>query len=178
MNFLSFSQCAEWFVQRGIDADERGPLFDESRFGFSHNFAIPSDAGQRVALARVLWENTEADSAETMLWATYCHAWPSGQHAPLAMLLRDALGESRPINVAPGCLVRTGESDDGLSLYVVAILFLWDCWIVNANASLCVFISHDEYGVVYCQNNIKGTQLADRLGALTDATEQSDAVEP
>ena len=42
---------------------------------------------------------------------------------------------------------RTGlsEDDDALSALVLAILFLWDCWMLAGDGATAVFLSHDEW---------------------------------
>ena len=57
----------------------------------SYNFAIPSDAGERVQLCRILWESAgETDTTERLLWITGWSVWPSGEHMPLFKLTRRA----------------------------------------------------------------------------------------
>jgi hypothetical protein len=45
-------------------------------------------------------------------------------------------------------LVTAGEDDAGLSILCLAILFLWDCWVLPSDGSPAVHLSHDEFGVV------------------------------
>jgi hypothetical protein len=57
--------------------------------------------------------------------------------------LRHALGETRSLVEAPGCLCDANDQDDGLSILLVNCLFLWDCWLLGADGS-AVFLSHDQ----------------------------------
>jgi hypothetical protein len=171
MQFLTANQCARWLRQRGADAEDSGPQFSNGWFAFTRKFTIPSDAGRRVVLARVLWEWIEHHSPEILIWPTYWHAWPSGQHLPIAATLRLGFGETRSIEAAPGIVVCTRESADGLSMFVLAVLFLWDCWLINANSSGCVFVSHDEFGLIYCQAEAESVRLQQRMAAHNYATE-------
>jgi hypothetical protein len=62
-------------------------------------------------------------------------------HCPTARVFRRGLGEERSLKAAPACLARLAEDDDALSVLVVAILFLWDCWMLagdGANGSIPV----------------------------------------
>ena len=170
MKFFTPDQCAEWLNHRGVAADDAGPQFSDAAVS-TPKFTIPVDAGHRVALARVLWECIAQNSAETLLWTTYWHAWPSGQHLPIATALRKSFGELRTMGDAPGCVTRSGESDDALSLLITAILFLWDSWAINADGSKCLFLSHDEYGMVYCQDKSEVNRIDKQIAAIIDATE-------
>jgi hypothetical protein len=83
-----------------------------------------------------------------LLWITDWSVWPSGEHLPLMTRLRHALREERSVYDAPGCLVRAGENDDGLSVVILALLFLWDVWILDGERRGAVLFSHDEFGDV------------------------------
>ena len=169
MQFLTPDQCADWLSHRGVDADNTGPQFFDASAS-TLKFAIPTDAGRRVALARVLWEYIAQDSPETLVWLTFCHAWPSGQHLPMATALRKSFGEHRSIGDAPGCVVSSGESNDALSVLITAILFLWDSWAINTDGSRRLFLSHDEYGVVYGEGKNEASRIDERIASLIDAT--------
>jgi hypothetical protein len=55
------------------------------------------------------------------------------------MRLRQALGETRSLEEAPGCLCSARDDDDGLSLFVVSCMFLWDCWLfTRTGAAICL----------------------------------------
>jgi hypothetical protein len=73
--------------------------------------------------------------------------WPSGEHLPLARRLRQSLGEHRELAEAPDCLSEVSESDDTLSLLVVAIYFLWDCWFCGDTGPVA-YLSHGEVGTI------------------------------
>jgi hypothetical protein len=68
---------------------------------------------------------------------------------PLFARFRAALGEQRPLIDIPGHLVDgPKDDDDGLSVLVVSMLFLWDCWVFSA-AGAVIWVSHDEIGTVF-----------------------------
>ena len=127
-------------------------------------FQIPPDAGARVTLARVLWEASGSGVSEVLVWVTDWGIWPSGEHRPLAEAARRGLGADRPLAESPGHLVRLGEDDAGLSILALAMLFLWDCWVLPASRRPAIFVSHDEYGVVDPRGDDHG--LWARLQAL------------
>ncbi len=65
---------------------------------------------------------------------------------PLFTRFRQALGERRPLIEAPGHLVTPAEADDGLSILIVSLQFVWDCHILTASGRDAIFVSHDEFG--------------------------------
>ncbi len=155
MQLLSKDECRSWASQHGFRVNEsfRHPIANEVAERL--DFLIPSDTGARVALARALWENTGA-GAETLLWITDWGVWPSGEHPPLADAARRGLGVDRPLIEAPGHLVTPAESDAGMSILVLSILFLWDCWVLPIGNRPSAFISHDEFGLVDVRHGDRG----------------------
>ena len=145
MQFLARGASAEWCAANGfgLDPDRASP---KQPPGPTEKFEIPSDAGRRVALARLLWESVAASSPRTLLWVTESGVWPSGEHRPLAESARSAWGSPDPLADYPGQLIGLNEHDDGLSGLVLALLFLWDCWILPAGGSRAAFVSHNEFG--------------------------------
>jgi hypothetical protein len=139
-------------------------LADGPPFSVRH-FSIPQDAGVRVALVRDLWHRIGSGKSETLLWVTDWSVWPSSEHMPLALGFRRSLGEERPLIAAPGCLARLAEDDDALSILVLAILFLWDCWMLSGDGAMAAFLSHDEWGVV-CSLGPMPAELLRGLSAL------------
>lgn len=149
MQFLTEDQCRSWASARKYPLGERpySVLADAPPFSCEH-FTIPTDAGARVALARAIWADVGSRQPEALLWVTAWSVWPSSEHMPLAEAVRRGLGEERPLDVAPGCLVRLGEDDQALAVLVTAVLFLWDCWVLSPDGNLAAFFSHDEWGAI------------------------------
>jgi hypothetical protein len=73
---------------------------------------------------------SDGESA-VLVWTTGWSVWPSGEHVPLMIRLRQALGESRTIEDAPAQLIEVESKDDGESIVILNCLFLWDCWILS-----------------------------------------------
>jgi len=149
LQFLTEEQCRTCASDRKYPLGERpySVLADGAPF-VCQNFTIPSDAGRRVALVREIWARVGSGQPEALLWVTDWSVWPSSEHMPLADAVRRGLGEDRPLQVAPGCLVRLGEDDEALAVLVTAVLFLWDCWVLSPDGGLAAFFSHDEYRVI------------------------------
>jgi hypothetical protein len=169
MNFLAADDCRTWAAQHGFSFNDRPRYADLEEDGFRpHKFEIPSDAGRRVALARLLWESVAQGKAEAVLWVTDWSVWPSGEHMPLVTALRRAFGEGRTLDEAPGHQFRLGEDAEGLSFFCVALLFLWDAYLLAGGGEMAVFISHDEYGVVLSRNTEAGVSVARRLASFAE----------
>ena len=48
---------------------------------------------------------------------------------------------------SPGHVFDRGEIDDAISFVTLAVLFLWNCYVVTPRRSKLLFFSHDEYGL-------------------------------
>src|SRR5262245_40598604 len=135
MRFLTEAECQAWAAERKYllhDLQHR-VLMDDRPSSSYVSFAIPEDAGARVALVRAMWHEARKSDPETLLWITGSSVWPSGEHMPLFTILRRGLGEERPLFDAPGCIALQGDDDGALSVLVTAVLFLWDCWLLAGN---------------------------------------------
>jgi hypothetical protein len=166
MQFLTDGESRAWAVRHGYQIGDAplGPLADDAPFSVTR-FLIPADAGRRVAIAKALWPALASQQPEVLIWVTTWGVWESGEHEPLVRAARAGLGESRSLFEAPGCLARMGEDGPAISMVCLAILFLWDCWLLQPNGQLAVFLSHDEFGGV-CAIGGRDAQLARTLVAL------------
>ena len=174
MQFLTSDESRRWTEQHGyqLNAAFGHPIAGE--LDSPLRFRIPEDAGARVLLARTLWETAGDGVAEVLLWITDRGMWPSGEHLPLAEAVRRGLGAQDTLDTTPGHLVRLGESDAGLSILCLAILFLWDCWVLPAGGRPALFLSHDEFGVADVRAGDFG--LGRRLSALDVLTNDVQAI--
>jgi hypothetical protein len=162
MQFLTRDGCAAWCATAGIQLAPDGASPQEPTSP-SEKSEIPPDSGRRVALARLLWESVAASAPQVLLWVTEFGIWPSGEHRPLAESARSAWGAPAPLSAYPGHLVRLGEPEDGLSVLVLALLFLWDCWLLPSGGATAVFVSHDEFGRAYFRQDSEREALLRRL---------------
>ena len=167
MRFLSPDQCKAWVLThhpRLNVPDDRGLEWPGAH---CIRFTTPADAGKRVALARLLW-HAMSHRSEAMLWVTEWGVWGSSEHMPLNVFLRKAFGENRTLKEAPGHLFVPDEADAALSFLVVAILFLWDAYLLSAGGELAIFISHDEYCIVSSRDIGEGILLEKQLAAFIE----------
>lgn len=174
MQYLTADESRAWATHHGYYLNEAfgRPLASEIRTPL--RFQIPEDAGARVILARTLWETAGQGAPEVLVWVTDWGVWPSGEHPPLAEAVRREFGAEGSLDESPGHLVRLGEDDAGLSILCLAVLFLWDCWVLPADRRPAVFASHDEFGVVDPRGDDRG--LRGRLDALGLTYDRSQAI--
>ena len=83
-------------------------------------------------------------------------------------------GAELTLHETPGHLARLGEDDAALSILCLAVLFLWDCWVLPARGRPAVFVSHDEYGIVDTRGDDLG--LAERFALLGVADDAERAI--
>jgi hypothetical protein len=150
MRILTYTESADWCSQHGYRTRQfhinGGPEPDIQPNEFQRvEFALPTDAGRRVWLARCLCGAVDK-SPELLIWPGDWAVWPSAQHMPLFSRFRQAFGEIRPLIEAPGHLVAPDEIEDGISILTTSMLFLWDCHVLTSSGRDVVFVSHDEFG--------------------------------
>ncbi|MFL5600909.1 MAG: hypothetical protein ACJ78I_10985 [Gemmatimonadaceae bacterium] len=175
MQFLTADESRAWSSRHGYHLNESfgRPIAGEVLTPL--RFHIPPDAGARVTLARTLWETAGADAPEVLVWVTEWSIWPSGEHMALAEAARRGLGAKHTLSDSPGHVTQLGESDSGLSILCLAVLFLWDCWVLPADGRPAVFISHDEFGVVDTRNDDRGLRRRlEALGLVNDSAPASN----
>jgi hypothetical protein len=156
MQFLTSDESRIYAHRHGVRVNDSFGRPVASDVATPLRFQIPEDAGKRVALARLLWEAAGEGASEVLIWVTESGVWPSGEHRPLVEAARRGFGAHRPLNETPGHLVRLGEDDFGLSIVCLAILFLWDCWVLPSDGRPAVYLSHDEFGVVDLRGGDRG----------------------
>jgi hypothetical protein len=109
-------------------------------------FKIPEDAGKRVYLVSQRMRTFIGEPNYLVLFNDWA-VWPSGQRMHIFERLRLSYGEKRPLTQSPGQLFEEGESDDAISFVTLAVLFLWDCYVVTPKCTKFLFFSHDEFGL-------------------------------
>ena len=162
VKFLTRMEAESWCLKNGIHVVGGMPKpHERSRIPA---FKIPEDAGARTSLARSLYPN--AEDGELLIWTTDWSVWPSGEHLPLMSRLREALGENRDVFAAPAQLVDSESTDDGKSLLILNLLFLWDCWVISSRGEYVVFFSHDECGELYVVPETRRSAVKDLLKGM------------
>jgi hypothetical protein len=143
MKVLSKEETSLWCSRHEIALSDSGL---PERSDVSAKFKIPEDAGKRVYLVS---QRMRAFSGEPLFlvrfddWAV----WPSGQRMHVFDRFRMSYGETRLLIHSPGHVFDKDEIDDAISFVTLAVLFLWDCYVVTPKRSKFLFFSHDEFGL-------------------------------
>ena len=143
MRILSPHEAATWCQEHHVALSYRGLPEDSDA---DLKFRIPSDAQQRVYLVGQAME-AFGDEALFLVWFDNWSVWPSGQRMHVFDRLRMSYGETRRLIDSPGHLFDQTEIEDATSFVTVAVLFLWDCYIVAPDRRKLLFLSHDEFGL-------------------------------
>jgi hypothetical protein len=151
VRFLSVAEAESWCQRNRILLDVRRPDLSTTKSA-RLRFRIPSDAGARVALSKLLYPTVWQEGSDILVWTTDWSVWPSGEHMPLLTRFRRGFGEDRTLQAAPAQVIDAESMEDGESIVVLNCLFLWDCWILSASGEYGVFLCHDEWGEVYTRS--------------------------
>jgi hypothetical protein len=143
MKTLSRKETSVWCSQHEIALSDFGL---PKRSDASTRFQIPEDAQKRVYLVS---QSMRAFSTASLLlvWIADWTVWPSGQRMHIFDRFRMSYGETRSLSHSPGHVFEEGEIDDAISFVTLAVLFLWDCYVVTPRRNKVLFFSHDEYGL-------------------------------
>lgn len=143
MKIISKVEAGRWCQTCGIPLTEFGlPAIRAIPDAF--DFPIPSDAGQRVALAKDHMGKLAIDSS-CLVWLDDWSVWPSGQWHHLLERFRLSYGCQEHLIDKPAHIIDKAEVDAAVSIAIYAILMLWDCYVV-ADSGSWVYYSHDEIG--------------------------------
>jgi hypothetical protein len=143
MKVLSREETCLWCSQHEIALSDTGL---PERSDASAKFKIPEDAGRRVYLVSQLMR-TFIDVPLFLVWFADWDVWPSGERMHVFDRFRMSYGETRSLVHSPGHVFDKGEIDDAISFVTLAVLFLWDCYVVTPKRSRLLFFSHDELGL-------------------------------
>lgn len=143
MKILSREETCAWCGQNDIALNDRG---SPERSDAPVHFKIPEDAGKRVALVS---HRMRAFSGEPifLVWFDDWAVWPSGQRMHIFDRFRMSYGETRPLFQSPGHIFDQAEIEDATSFVTLAVLMLWDCYVVTPKRSKLLFFSHDEFAL-------------------------------
>lgn len=143
MKILSSAEASLWCEHNGIALSARGL---PERSDGSTRFKIPEDAQKRVHLVS---ERMRAfkDAGVLLVWFSDWCVWPSGQRMHVFERFRLSYGEARPLIESPAHLFEEREIDDAISFVTLAVLFLWDCYVVTPRRTRFLHFSHDEFGL-------------------------------
>ena len=169
MRCLTYSECRTWCLEHDypvIDADYYGRSEPAFRDQFEEIQLAACDDKESVSRARHVIEWAGRENGEVLLWVGDWAVWPGHQHTPLFTRFREGCGERRPLIEAPGHLIAPRELDDGISVLVTALWFMWDCSVFPANRGPVFFTSHDEWNSFFVPPGHDAGPLLHKFGAI------------
>jgi hypothetical protein len=139
---LSKHETTRWCRSHHIALDaHRHPECSD----LQRRFNIPPGAQKRVALVTRAMEAFRGER-QVLVWFDDWSVWPAGQRMHVFDRFRMSYGETRPLIEAPGHLFKDTEIEDAISMVTIAVLFLWDCFVVTPERKKLLWFSHDEIG--------------------------------
>ena len=143
MKIISKEEAQIWCHHHHIAMNDRGL---PERRDFPTKFDIPVDAGQRVYLVS---ERMSAfrEEPSLLVWFDDWSVWPYGQRMHIFERLRLSYGETRRLIDSPGHVFESAEIEDAISFVTLAVLFLWDCYVLTPERRKLLYFSHDEFGL-------------------------------
>ena len=144
MKVLSREEANLWCSQNEVALSDRGL---PERSDATAKFKIPEDAGKRVHLVSQ-GMTAFSDSPHFLVWFDDWAVWPSGQRMHIFDRFRMSYGENRLLKDSPGHVFGDNEIEDAISFVTLAVLFLWDCYVVAPKRDKLLFFSHDEFGLM------------------------------
>jgi hypothetical protein len=106
-------------------------------------YLIPSDSGAKTSMARELASLLLRDSL--FLYISGWKVWPSAGHFDLFDGYRRSLGERRQLSESQVHVFSPGEEAIFTSVLAMSLYFVWDVQIFDAQGSMLVTFSHDEW---------------------------------
>lgn len=160
MKVLSAEEATQWCQAQGVALSGRGL---PERSDAELKFEIPRDAQKRVHLVGQAM-NAFCDEDQFLIWFDDWSVWPTGQRMHIFDRIRMSYGETRPLIDSPAHLFDRTEIQDATSLMTIAVLFLWDSYVVTPALRRLLYFSHDEHGAA------KGVDLQRNVKWLTDSS--------
>jgi hypothetical protein len=127
MRALSRQEAAAWCQAHSVALSNRGL---PERSDADLKFEIPRDAQKRVYLVKQAME-AFAGEPSYLVWFDDWSVWPSGQRMHVFDRFRLSYGETRRLIDSPGHVFDQKEIEDATSFVTIAVLFLWDCYVVS-----------------------------------------------
>jgi hypothetical protein len=144
MKIFSRDETSLWCSQNDIALNDRGL---PERSDASMQFKIAEDANKRVGLVSDRMQTSFNGEPTFLVWFDDWAVWPSGQRMHIFDRFRMSYGETRPLIQSPGHIFDQSEMEDAVSFVTLAVLMLWDCYVVTPQREKFLFFSHDEYGL-------------------------------
>jgi hypothetical protein len=166
VKIISTQECEEWLAAN-FDANAAISTIETS-FSCSTSYGLPSDAGRKIALARLLSaSNSVFDTSRPILfWITGWGIFPSCENQFLFYAFRQSLGESRELAQAPGHLIREDDLLNFECLLDLSLLFYWDSVICESSGGVAIRCDNNEQLTVFAKTGERMRQTVWRLASF------------
>lgn len=149
MNVYSNEQSAAWvggWLPVGAIFDAKVPAPADALF--RRSFHAPDGAAPVHAVFRAWVSWLTADRADLLVWVDEYGVWESSEDWNLYYRWRRSAGDSGLIKDSSGHHFGAHETDDAVSLLLMARLFGWGFRAVARDARRALRIDHDGHGLV------------------------------
>jgi hypothetical protein len=128
-------------------------------------FAIPGDSGRKTSIARHL-ADLLLQYSEIFIYIKGWTVWPSSENFDLFDGYRRSMGEHRPLSEAQVHLLAPGEQLVFVSILGMALYFVWDVEVFDAQGSILLTFSHDEWMELRVADAARATELEQGLAGF------------
>ncbi len=144
MKFINKVEAIRWCEEHSIALNQKGlPVIIEDKI---NQFSIPPDSGKKIALVKQQFEQFRSEE-EILIWILEWGVWLSSERMHIFDRFRESYGEKRKLHEIEAHIFNKDEYEDALSFLSLAVLFFWDCYVLNGSGNKIIFYSHDEYGL-------------------------------
>ncbi|MGH0028977.1 MAG: hypothetical protein ACQGVC_04240 [Myxococcota bacterium] len=154
MRVLATNEIWEWCRNQGIVLSSDGHLQESDRLSHRDRIVVSPrgrtgnerEAGERCAKALGRWR-------ECLVWIVGWGAWPNGEDWPAFYGIREAIGERRSVEEAPGHVLTRDEDDMLVELITLLFENGWDAHVLplsnNGQPARRLRISHDGWAEIH-----------------------------
>ena len=145
MKVLTEENTSELLGGKSLDAflnelSSRLPLVNDT-------YAIPADSRAKTDLSRLFAYVLLRRSPEVYIYISGWGMWMRGVSEELDLIYgyRRSFGENRPLIEAPVHQFESSDEPAFVSILSIALYFIWDAWIFDAEGKSLVRIHHHEW---------------------------------
>jgi hypothetical protein len=159
MKTLSVAELRDWCKAKGFPLDGRnipGPL------GGLLRFEVPKEI-ERLAWFCNFMEVILRPRDQCVMWVTGWGIWESSENWHLYYRLRQAYGDSRLLEDAPGHLFLPYERADLATFIQIGLMNGWDLHLLPAGGQGRAFASHDGWVELEVGDAVERAKLRDEV---------------
>jgi len=160
MEVLSLESSAERLNHKPLEAYLQ-QLFNGLK-SVNGTYSIPADSGRKTAMAR-LFAYFFLRNPLVVIYISGWGVWGSAENLDLFYGYRKSLGVTQTLMDAPVHLFKSDEADAFVSILSMALYFLWDVWVFDANSRTVLRLSHDEWLEIRTDDAVLEQELSPEL---------------